>query len=114
MSINEIKTIERIRNSYTEYEPTKFDELKQLNARVKRPAQIFAYTYGSAGSLVLGTGMCLAMKIIGNAMALGIGIGLIGIALVSSTYVLYEKLLSSRKKKYQKQILALSNELLNK
>ncbi|MBQ8659076.1 MAG: dihydropteridine reductase [Clostridia bacterium] len=114
MSINEMKAIERIRNSYTEYQPTKFDELKELNKRVKRPAEIFAYTYGSVGALVLGTGMCLAMKIIGNLMPLGIIVGLAGIAMVSSTYSLSQAILKSRKKKYQKRILALSNELLNK
>lgn len=114
MSINEMKAIERIRNSYTEYQPTKFDELKELNKRVKRPAEIFAYTYGSVGALVLGTGMCLAMKIIGNLMPLGIIVGLAGIAMVSSTYSLFQAILKSRKKKYQKRILALSNELLNK
>ena len=110
----EQQTIERIRASYTEKEITKLDELKALDKMVKRPAQIFAYVYGSVSSLVLGTGMCLAMKVIGNSMALGVGIGLVGIALALSTYPIFKAMLKRRKNKYAKQIFELSDGLLNK
>lgn len=110
----EIKVIERIRASYTEREMTKFDELKELDRRVKRPAEIFAYAFGSLSSLVLGTGMSLAMKVIGNSMALGIGVGLLGLLLVSVNYPIYKRILQTRKNKYAKQIFELSDSLLNK
>ena len=110
----EQQTIERIRASYTEKEITKLDELKALDKKVKRPAQIFAYVYGSVSSLVLGTGMCLAMKVIGNSMALGVGIGLVGIALALSTYPIFKAMLKRRRNKYAKQIFELSDGLLNK
>lgn len=110
----EIKTIERIRASYTEKEITKFDELKELDKKVKRPAQIFAYVYGALSSLVLGTGMCFAMKVIGNSMALGIGIGLVGIALTITTYPIFKAILKRRKNKYAPKIFELSDSLLNK
>ncbi len=113
MSNTELKTIETIRNAYVPYEPTKLDELKELNRKVKRPAKIFAYTFGAAGSLVLGTGMCLAMKVIGNLMPLGIVVGALGIVAVSANYFLYKKLLRARKRKYGKEIIKLSDELLN-
>ena len=110
----EIKTIERIRASYEEKENTKLDELKDLDKKVKRPAQIFAYTYGSLSSLVLGTGMCLAMKVLGNSMALGIGVGVFGIALTISTYPIFKVILKRRKNKYASKIFELSDSLLNK
>ena len=110
----EMKTIEKIRASYGEKQNTKFDELKALDRRVKRPAKIFAYTFGAVSSLVLGTGMCLAMKVIGDSMALGIGVGVLGIALVSATYPFYKKILKGRKEKYSAQIMELSDGLLNK
>ena len=110
----EIKTIERIRACYTEKEITKLDELKKLDKKAKRPAQIFAYVYGSISSLILGTGMCLAMKVIGSSMALGIGIGLVGIALTLTTYPIFKAMLKKRKNKYAKQIFELSDSLLNK
>ena len=118
MSISEIRTVERIRENYTERKTTKLDELKALNKRVERPAEVFAYAFGSAGALVLGTGMCLAMKMIGAglsfAMPLGIVVGCLGIAAVSVNYFIYKKMLASRKKKYAKEVLALTDELLNK
>ena len=109
----ESKTVERIRKDYLPAERTKLDELKALDRKVKRPAEIFAYTFGVAGSLVLGTGMCLAMKVIGNMMPLGIGVGLVGIALVTVNYFLYKKILKSRKQKYANEILKLTDDLLN-
>lgn len=113
----DIKTIERIRASYTPREITKLDELKELDRQVKRPAEIFAYTFGGLSSLVLGTGMCLAMKTIGAAlswaMPLGICVGILGIALVSVNYPIYKAILKKRKQKYAKQIFELSDNLLN-
>ena len=110
----EMKTIQKIRSSYEEREITKLDELKALDKKVKLPAQIFAYVYGSISSLVLGTGMCLAMKVIGDSMAIGIGIGLVGIALTLTTYPIFKATMKRRRKKYAKQIFELSDSLLNK
>ena len=109
----ETTVIKQISNFYKEKQPTKLDELKALNKKAKRPANIFAYTFGSISSLVLGTGMCLAMKVIGNSMALGICIGVIGLGLVIATYPIYKAILKKRKQKYGAQIVELSNELLN-
>ena len=113
MSNNEMQAVAKIRAQYTEQKKTKLDELKELDERVKRPAEIFAFTFGTVGSLVLGTGMCLAMKVIGNSMALGICIGVVGLGLVIATYPIYKAILKKRKQKYGKQIVELSNELLN-
>lgn len=112
MKNNEMVEVQKIREQYTKKKVTKFDELRELDARVKRPAEVFAYTFGSIGALVLGTGMCLAMKVIGNMMPLGIVVGLVGIGMVSVTYSLYKGFLKSRKKKYSKQIFELSDSLL--
>lgn len=115
--INQTATIEKIRASYVKKESSKFDELRMLDKKVKRPAQIFAYVFGSISSLVLGTGMCLAMKVIGAStsflMPLGIGVGLLGILLVCINYPAYKKILQKRKDKYSKEIFELSDSLLN-
>ncbi|MBQ3494695.1 MAG: dihydropteridine reductase [Clostridia bacterium] len=107
---------EKLINKYSEKQPTKLDELKALDKKVKKPAQVFAYVFGSVSSLVLGTGMCLAMNIIGKTtafMVVGIVVGLIGIAMVSSTYAIYKKMLNKRKQQYSSEIIKKSNELLN-
>lgn len=104
--------VEKIQNDYTEKQTTKLDELVALDKRVKKPAQIFAYIFGTIGALILGTGMCLAMEIIGESMIAGIAIGLVGIGMVSVNYLLYKKLLKKSKDKHADKVLALSNEIL--
>ncbi len=113
----ETNKIENIRAGYLPKETTKFDELKALDKKVKRPANVIAYVCGSVWSLVLGTGMCLAMKVIGSglsyAMPLGICVGVVGIALMILNYPMHKKILAARKKKYSEQIIKLSDSLLN-
>lgn len=112
MNINEAK-VQKIRGRYVENGETQFDKLKKLDKKVKRPARIFAYTLGTAGSLTLGTGMSLVMGVIGSSTALGIIIGCIGIALIAGTYPLFDKILSRRRKKYAAAIIELSNGIVN-
>ena len=118
MENTQIKIIEKIQNSYLEREPSKIERLQKLNSRVERPVKIFSYTFGLISALVLGTGMSLAMKVIAAglsfAMPLGIGVGLVGLIGVSVNYSLYKNILKGRKKKYAKQVLSLTDELLNK
>ena len=94
-------------------ETNRLEQLKALDGAVRRPAAIFAYTFGILGALVLGVGMCLAMEVIGSLMPLGIVIGVIGIVMVAVNYPIYKRILSQRKKKYAPEIVALSDELLN-
>ena len=118
MSNNETKLVEKIREDYVPQKESKVDELVALHAKVKRPAEIFAYTFGVIGSLVLGTGMSLAMQVIGAglafAMPLGIVVGVVGLAMVGVNYPLYKEILKKRKAKYGDKILALTEELLQK
>ncbi len=112
MNEQEIKLTEKIRNGYQERQKSKLDELTALDKKAKRPATVFAYTFGSIGSLVLGTGMSLAMGAISGGMVLGVGVGVVGLAMVSVNYLLYKAFLSQSRKKYASRILALSDELL--
>lgn len=114
MNKNEKSYVENVLESYKEKGKTKIDELKALDKKAKLPANIFAYTFGIVGSLVLGFGMCIAMKVIlKDLMILGIIIGLIGILMVSINYPIYQKILNNSKAKYKDQIKTLSNEILN-
>ena len=112
MTTNEIKEIEKIRKDYVKNETDKLVELKALDKKVKLPAEITAYTHGIIGALVLGTGMTLAMEVIGGFMALGIVVGVLGLAMVTSNFFLYKAILKSRKGKYAERIIKLSDELM--
>ena len=117
MNINEKETkyVERTLKGYSDKQTTKLDELKRLDKEARRGATVFAYVFGSIGALVLGFGMCVAMQVIlADLMVFGIIIGLIGIAMVSVNYSIYNKMLTSSKRKYKDRIEKLSNELLNK
>lgn len=103
---------QKIRAQYMEKKTPDLDALRALDKKVTRPAAVFAYTFGTIGSLVLGAGMSLAMKVIGNAMLPGIVIGCVGIAMVSCTFALYKKLLGSRRARYKDEIHALSEKIL--
>ena len=109
--------VEKIRSQYTEQEHTELDDLKALDAKVKQPANVFGYTYGSIGAIVMGAGMSLVMTDIGamlgvtKAMVPGIMIGILGLAMVLTTYPIYKKILTSRKKKYSAKIMELSDRI---
>ena len=110
--------VQKIRTQYTEKQHTELDELKELDAKVKRPANVFAYTYGSVSAVVMGAGMSLVMTEIGatiglaSAMIPGVAIGVVGMGMVLSTYPIYKKMLSARKKKYAPEILKLSEKIM--
>ena len=108
---------EAIVNEYSKKEASKVMALKKLDNKVKLFPRIFTYTFGIISSLVLGVGMCLAMRVIGEGeimFVLGIIIGLIGIVGVSVNYPIYKKILNSRKEKYAFDIIELAKEITDK
>ena len=110
--------VEKIRSQYTEADHTELDALKSLDAKVKRPANVFGYTYGSVGTIVMGAGMSLVMTDVGTKIGLtatlvpGIVVGVVGMGMTLTTYPIYKKILNSRKKKYTHQILELSERVM--
>ena len=110
--------IQKIRTQYTEKEYTALDELKELDSKVKRPANVFAYVFGSISAIIMGAGMSLVMTEIGSTigiaepMAPGIVIGVIGMLLAIINYPVYKSILSSRRKKYADKIIALSDNII--
>ena len=118
-SAQENQEVLNIRTQYTEKQHTELDALKALDAKVKHPAKVFAYTYGSVSAIVMGAGMSLVMTEIGamiglaSAMIPGVAIGVVGLGMALSTYPIYKKFLNSRKKKYAPEILKLSEKLIS-
>ncbi|MBQ2877163.1 MAG: dihydropteridine reductase [Clostridia bacterium] len=119
METKEIKMARRISAEYSKPAHTELDELRELDKRVKRPALIFSYIFGSLGAIIMGMGMSLIMTDIGaiiglgSGLALGVIIGVLGLAIVSVNYPMHKAMLESRKRKYGAQILALSSKIMN-
>lgn len=112
--------VQKIRTQYMEKDSTEKDLslLRELDAEVKRPANVFGYTFGSIGAIIMGAGMSLVMTDIGqqlgisNPMPLGIVIGVVGMFMAIINYPIYKSILSSRKEKYADRILSLSEKLM--
>lgn len=110
--------VRRIKNQYMGKENTKMDELKLLDKKVKRPANVFGYVFGSIGAIIMGAGMSLVMTDVGasigveSAMIPGIVVGCIGMLMATINYPIYKKILSSRRKKYAGRIVELSEEIM--
>ena len=105
---------ESIAKEYAPKQNSKILALRKLDRKAKRAATVFTYTWGILFSLVLGTGMCLSMQVIGSGMMhmlIGIGIGVIGIIGCSINYPIYKKMLENGKKKYAYEIVELAREI---
>jgi hypothetical protein len=108
---------ESIAKEYAPKENSKIKALKKLDNRAKLPATIFAYSCGIISSLVFGTGMCLAMRVIGKgtaSMVAGILIGIIGMIGCGVNYPLYKRMLEKGKAKYAYEIVQLAKEIVEK
>ena len=64
---------EAIATEYAPKDTSKVLALKKLDRKAKNKANIFAYTFGIVMTLVLGTGMCLSMGILGDGSAVIMG-----------------------------------------
>ena len=108
---------EQIANEYSPKQTSKVKALKKLDAKAKNPATIFSFIFGIISTLIFGTGMSLAMGVIGGStpliMVLGILIGCMGIIGVSVNYPIYKKILTISKNKYATDIIKLANEIVN-
>ena len=111
--------VEKIRTKYVEKKDSSLDELRKLDRKVKAPAEVFAYIFGSISALIMGAGMSLVMTDVatllglGDMTVLGIAVGVVGMVLAIVNYPIYKGILSSRKNKYADKILALSNKILS-
>ena len=102
---------ESIAKEYAPKDKSKIIALRKLDAKAKLPATIFTYSLGVISALVFGTGMCLAMQVIGNNMVIGIIIGVLGMIGCGVNYPIYTKLLEKGKKKYAYEIVELAREV---
>ena len=110
--------VQKIRSQYTEKESTELDALRELDEKVKRPANMFAYIFGSIAAIIMGAGMSLIMTDIGadigvaEPMIPGIVVGIAGMFMAIVNYPIYKRILSSRRKKYADKIIALSDNIM--
>ncbi|MGN0603584.1 MAG: dihydropteridine reductase [Oscillospiraceae bacterium] len=114
--------VQKIRTQYMEKDSSQkeLDYLRELDAEVKRPANVFGYVFGTVSAIIMGAGMSLVMTDIGtrlgisNPMVPGVIIGIAGLLMAIINYPIFKTILSSRKNKYSGKILELSEKIMNK
>lgn len=117
-SAKENQQVLSIRDKYLPQEKNEVEKLMELDAKVKRPANVFAYIYGSVSAIVMGAGMSLVMTDIGamiglvSTMVPGIAIGIVGMVMALSTYPIHKCMLANRRKKFAPEIIKLSEKIM--
>ena len=105
----------RIAEEYAPKTTTKVVQLKKLDQKVKRPANIFAFTFGTICALIAGAGMSMIMTDFGlsgtTGLVVGIILGVVGFIGCGVNYFAYLKILKSRKEKYAFEITELAKEI---
>lgn len=110
--------VQKIRTQYTEKQSTELDALRELDGKVKRPANVFAYTFGTISAIIMGAGMSMVMTDIGAAVGVaypmipGVVIGVVGMVMALTNYPIYKGILASSRKKYAEQIMKLSDKIM--
>ena len=106
--------IENIRKKYapSTSKEDKMEQLRRLDGGVTRKATVISLILGITGTLIMGIGMCCTMVWQDTLFIPGIVIGLIGIAMLSAAYPVYNKVLKKEREKIAPEILRLTDELL--
>ena len=102
---------ESIASNYAPKDNSKIIALKKLDNRAKLPATIFAYSCGIVSALIFGTGMSMAIGVIGGSMLLGVVIGIVGLIGCGLNYPIYRRILENGKEKYAYEIVQLAREI---
>lgn len=113
-SESERREINSIRKNYLpkeRQEESKIDRLRKLDNRVKNAAFCISLTIGIIGTLLFGLGLTFALE--WGATVAGIIISVIALVPVFLAYPVYKWVLNKSKNKYAKEILRLSDEILN-
>lgn len=122
-SAEEQAEVDAIRKKYLPQEEDKMERLRRLDHSATAKAQAWSLAIGVIGSLILGTGMSLAMTDLGTslgaywnghsiAMPLGIAIGVVGLVLVALAYPVFNRILQKERKRIAPEILRLTEELM--
>lgn len=110
-SAKQQEEINNIRKKYLPQEDNKMEQLRKLDRNVAKKGMIASLTVGIISALILGVGMCCTMVWGDRLFALGIIVGIIGIAGIAAAYPIYNHITEKEREKAAVQILELADEL---
>lgn len=110
--------VENIRKNYLPPEEDKMEKLRKLHNSATQKAVVWSLVIGILGTLIMGTGMSLAMTDMGKHFGLssgllpGIIIGLLGMLAIALAFPIYNRVLKKERERIAPEILRLSDELI--
>ena len=110
-SAKEQEEIRKIREKYVAKETNKMEQLRRLDESVTKKGTAISLIAGIAGTLILGTGMSMCM-VWTELFVPGIIVGVLGIALVSVAYPIYNYVTKKERNKIAPEIIRLTDELM--
>jgi hypothetical protein len=113
-SATQTREVEEIRKRYVPEEQDKMERLRRLDAKVQNAGMVESLCVGIIGLLIFGVAMCFGLGVFATAWWPAIPIGIVGIAVMSPAYPLYQYLYQKKKAELTPEILRLSEELIGK
>lgn len=111
-SAREQMEIKNIRQRYLPKEMDKMEQLRKLDQSATQKGMAVSLAVGIIGALLLGIGMSCTMVWAGMWFVPGIILGILGIAIVSLAYPLYNHITQKEREKIAPEILRLTDELM--
>lgn len=111
-SAAEQKEVRSIREKYLPQPEDKMEQLRRLDSSVTDKGSAVSVVLGTAGTVLLGIGMCCAL-VWGNPVFIpGIAMGIAGLAAIAASYPLYARITEKERLRIAPEILRLSDELM--
>lgn len=111
-SAKQQEEIKQIRSKYMPKEEDKMERLRKLDRSVTMKGTMYSIMVGVVGTLILGAGMSLALVWGDTLLVLGIIVGIIGLAVLSVAYPLFQKITKQEREKIAPEIIRLTEELM--
>lgn len=114
-SAKEQEEIKTIRSKYVPptKEETSIEQLRRLDASATKGATAVSLMIGIVGTLIMGVGMCCTMVPGWERYFIpGIAVGIAGMAMISSAYPVYTRMVKRKREKLAPEIMRLSDELM--
>lgn len=111
----ERKEAEVIRDYYSETKSgSKIERLRRMDAKAKTPPMVWSLSLGIVGLLIFGGGLSMVMLLSKwYYILLGCVIAVTGILPIGAAYPVFKVVTKKSKEKYGKEILQLSEEIIN-